>query len=406
MMSGCFEDLMYIFGVGARGGGIFPKHKVDWKAVLELADEHGVWQTAFLAVNDEIVKKQYESRFVKSITFNMQRIAFSIDAIETMERSGIGCRLLKGISVARFYKEPLCRISGDTDVLILPQNEKKAMSVLKKIGYEVTPRGENSHHFLARHPVGGLMEVHVKMYSDPTKDILLNNMIEYNENNIEFNLDGHKLKTLGITDGAIYLTAHYIKHFISKGVGIRQLMDVLLYIEHYENDIDWDRYTALFTELRYEKLIKNIMAIGNKYFGFDFAETDDSCMEIILYDSAVGGVFGKDSNRAENFYEAFLRRRTTMSGKNLDKYMTKKTRAGLFRRLFPERTVMQSQGYVCNSAWQLVGCYIIRLCRLSKYMVTNRTKRKQMMSYSYDTHNESENIKKRLEMMKNLDIVD
>ena len=137
----------------------------------------------------------------------MKRIYYTLDTIKKMEEQGIPCWFMKGIVVSRLYKEPLCRVSGDTDILIEEKYEKKAMEILRELTYEVEERGKNGHHFLARHPVAGLLEFHVKMYSDPTKDILFENKLKYEEDFEEIEIYGYKIKTFGITDNAIYLTA-------------------------------------------------------------------------------------------------------------------------------------------------------------------------------------------------------
>lgn len=106
---------------------------------------------------------------------------------------------------------------------------------------------------------------------------------------------GIYITTLGINDGLIFITLHIITHFLIQGVGIRQLMDVLLYMSHYKNTIDWLRYNKLLEYLKYNRFMDNVVGIGVKHLGFaenelPKGEYNDSIMQNILLDMENGGV--------------------------------------------------------------------------------------------------------------------
>ncbi|MBE7011647.1 MAG: hypothetical protein E7415_03130 [Ruminococcaceae bacterium] len=406
MLTQSFEDMLYLFGAGARGEKVHFEHEINLDEIRNISLNQGVWQTVYTAVpDDNSDKSKYKASFLKSVTNNMMRNEFTLHIIEELEKQGISCCMLKGMTIAKLYKEPSCRVSGDVDILIEADKEKSAMNALAQLGYKVEPRGRNSHHFLAGHPRGGLLEVHIEMYSDPTRDILLSGKLKYEEERMILDIDGkHLVKTLSIDDGAVYMTAHYIKHFISKGVGVRQLMDLLLYLEEYGDRINWKRYYEIFDDLKYTKLIKNLYAIGNKYFGAKFEDVNDECIEAILTDTQSGGTFGGGNEGIEKFYEVFTQRKTDMSREEYEKYMYTKKNATMFRRLFPYREVMKKNGYKVRNTPELLIRYIQRLWKLS-IMIISKKEVKKRLTYNMNDVAVNDEIKTRLKMMEDLEII-
>ena len=57
-----------------------------------------------------------------------------------MNAAGIPALLIKGYAVADCYAAPDCRMSGDTDLLIEPKNEKRACAFMKANGFAVERR--------------------------------------------------------------------------------------------------------------------------------------------------------------------------------------------------------------------------------------------------------------------------
>lgn len=399
-----FETMLYMFGCGARGYAYNNPLECNIDKMFNIASKQSIWQTVYLALPDGEIKEKLKTLFLMSYQKNMQKIRFTLETLKKLEEAGISCCIMKGIVVSRLYKEPLCRVSGDSDILINSRKEKKAMEILRKIGYDVEERGKNSHHFEARHPIGGLLEIHVKMYSDPTKDILFENKIKYNETYETVEVLGYKVKTFGITDNAIYLTAHYIKHFISRGVGVRQLMDLLLYIEAYKEKIDWEKYNKLFEELNYTKLINSLFAIGNKYFSFSFDVECSELIDLILEDTEKGGTFGYNNEDSKEFYEVFTSQKTSMNDKEYTKYMYDKRNSSFLRKLFPIKPIMEKHGYHSENNFELCINYIKRLFNISKALMSGKRNVKKIITYEIKK-DINDKHKERLNMMKKLEII-
>lgn len=201
---------------------------------------------------------------------------------------------------------------------------ERAISVLKENGFTVEPMFATSHHALAHHKTGGTVELHYLLYDELIQDTWFDNKALILEPFRRFDTDGDMfVQTLGITDGLIFIALHFIKHFLEAGVGIRQLMDMLLYMKNYSSEIDWDRFNSLMKQLKYNKFIAHAIGIGVKYLGFNDNELPKSeynpdTMLKILDDFEKGGIFGQNENERKGFYLYYTK--AVINAKNAESY--------------------------------------------------------------------------------------
>lgn len=334
-MTNHFKNMLYLFGANATGCEVRTEGELNIEEIRRLSLEQGIWTLVYPELAKICDASRYQIGFFKAVSQGIARKEFNLKMIRKLEDEGIKCCILKGAAISGLYNDPECRISGDTDILINPEDEKRAKEVLKENGYNVQDRLKQSHHTQAVHPIGGLLEVHVALYSESRAKILFNGLDMYSEPWSKMEIDGYSYNILGINDGLMYLTAHYIKHLVNEGGGVRQMMDLLLYMEKYRDKIDFDRYNRLLKELKYDKLVEAIKTIGAKYFGMDFEIIREELADRLLSDSEIGGIFGFETNDRKNFYDAYCDRRTTMSRYKYKAFVWLKSEKNIFNKLFP-----------------------------------------------------------------------
>ena len=347
-----FENMLYLFGAAATGKEINTEYCNNLSKIRELAVSQEIWDVIYAGIRPQIesgsvripqeVYAELEQRLMTNVALNIRRIEFNLGTIRELEKSGIKCCVLKGITISRFYKMPETRISSDMDILIDKENESKAVEILTALGYECESRSKYDHHIKAHHKIGGLLEVHVALHSVATSDIILDDEVRYEE---EFMLLEDDIYSLSVNDSLTYLSAHLIKHLINDATGIRQMMDLLLYMKAYENKINWEKYNSLMAKLGYDNLIRVIKGIGVRFFGMEFADaiTEGHGLEELLEDCEIGGVFGVNEDERQQFYELFTQRRS--GNGNLKHSMLKLTKSenGAFRMLFPKYKSMKER---------------------------------------------------------------
>lgn len=327
-MTNQFENMLYLFGAHANDAEVERLDELNVEEIRKYALEQGIWPIVYPELSKFCDASKYYPEFFAMVSQGIKCKEFTLGIIRKLEENGIRCCLLKGVTNSQLYADPECRISGDTDILIDPKDERRITELLLEYGYAIKKRPVNHHHMSAMHKLGGLLEVHIRLYNDMTKDIIFSgeNMITQEWDTIE--IQGNCYNTLGTRDNLMYLTAHYIKHLINGGGGVRQMMDLLLFIEKNKGKIDFEEYDKMLIKLKYDKLIEVVKSVGGKYFGFDYKIKNEELMEGILTDTEVGGIFGHESNERKGFYLEFCKKRAVISKGKSSMYMFLKKEGG------------------------------------------------------------------------------
>lgn len=397
-----FENMLYLFGCGATGKEISTAYCTNLSKVRELALAQEVWDVVYAGVREKIISgdvkippeifERLEKTFTANIARNMQKVQFNLNTVEKIEKEGIKYCVLKGITVAELYNMPEVRISSDMDILIDEKDEKRVKEILVARGYKAEERDKNDHHMKAYHSVGGLLEIHVALYCTATKEILLNNEISYSK---EFMLRENGIYSLGIDDALMHLSAHLINHLIVDGAGIRQMMDLLLYMKRYEELIDWEKYNTLIKKLGYDNFIAVVKGIGVKYWGMDFkdAVTTGGGMEELLEDCEIGGLFSMTEKDRKQFYHIYTQKRAGQNNAQHSIYRLTKSETSPIRMLFPKCSSMKARfSYVDKFPVLLPIGWVHRIIEIVL---------KQMGIIKEDAANASVN-KRRMEMIEKL----
>ena len=394
-MTHAFEDMLRLLGAGARGYEISAA-QMDMEAVRACAILQGVWPVVYKAAEKTADVSRWRSEFITTVAKSVTRKEFTLSIIKKLEENGIVCCLIKGPVVAELYAQPECRISGDTDIYINKADEDKAVKILKENGYVIGNRTRNDHHIKARHPVGGLLELHVRLYSRTSENIVFNSHITYSDKYETVLINGKEYHVMTTDDELMYLTAHYIKHLVNDGCGIRQVMDLLLYIEKNSNKIDFNKYNETLKKLKYDKLIDVLKSVGTIYFGYDYPVCDKSLTDKLLTDMENGGAFGYSADDRTNFIELYCEKRASSKTQQFI-YSKLRSEQNIFFKLFPpkEYLVKTGYGYAKNSVL-IPFAWINRLFNIAIGRVKN-----------YDENKiAAEKSNKRLEMMKELGMID
>lgn len=339
-MTNHFKNMLYLFAASSRGIKAQIEGELNIEEIRRLSMEQGIWTLVYPELAKICDASKYQMEFFSLVSKGISQKEFTLNIIKKIEEAGIPCCLLKGVTVAGLYNDPECRISGDTDILINPEDEEKLKKVLMELGYGVEDRAKNEHHLSAYHKSGGLLEAHVMLYSKVTAKIIFNDIKVYSEPWTKMNINGYDYNILGINDGLMHLTVHYISHLTNEGGGVRQMMDLLLYMEKYRDVIDFEHYYELMKELSYDKLLDVIKTVGVKYFGFGYEAKYEKEADRLLEDSEKGGIFGFSTDARRGFSKAYCERRTTLSKYQHMMYMSLNSESSIFDKFFPKEKVL------------------------------------------------------------------
>lgn len=245
---------------------------IDWKSIIALARKHVV-----LGIIIDSVALLPEHLHPSASTMAKMN-KFAIGLIQTnlildrtaarlvtfLREHDIEGVLLKGQGVARFYRQPQMRQCGDIDFYVGRKIYKKAVALCKA---HLMKKGGDCHEtdqhfdFTLDKVTIELHRIASRIYS-PVRNAAFQKWVE---EELEHSPERRTL-TVGETDislppldfDAIYIFYHAWRHFITGGIGMRQICDWAMIFHSKSEDIDKD------------KLVKNIrrfgMTVGWKLF--------------------------------------------------------------------------------------------------------------------------------------------
>ena len=210
---------------------------LDWERLYRLAHRHTVEVMVYYALLrlehpvGEVLAKWKETTYRqvrKDITreYEMQRI------LDAFEKAGINCMPLKGFIIRKLYPKTEMRYMSDFDLLADPNQLDRSRAVLRDLGYE--PYRYDSHHdifYLSGFPM--FVELH--------KLLIMGKLEEYFGIGFSraFLWQGKRhIYQLSKEDYYIYLIGHMAYHFAQGGIGIRSVMDIRVYLDRYQGELD------------------------------------------------------------------------------------------------------------------------------------------------------------------------
>ncbi len=383
----------------------------DFEEVVKIADNQGL-----LAIIMPVLKKipfvsersdfkSLYSKYLIAVVNNSAKTEKLKSMLKSFEDNGINYCVLKGESLARLYAVPETRISGDTDILVSENDENKALSILVENDFNISHRTQASNHDVCTHPQLGCIELHVKLYYDFMEDIWFDNISMIEEEYI----DNDGIKTLGYTDGYLYVFLHAVKHFISGGLSIRHFSDILLYAEKHKDKIDFARVDYVIKKLKYDGFENFVFCIGEKYLNISGIKgtipIEKSVVEDVFDDMLKGGIFGKNDRERARFFEIYNEQRfSVFKDEDFGSYMTN------WRRKNAKKVISFSKGNIIKRypyAQKSVFCYAGAMAEHTFFIIKKALKRKKLVKdvISYKTPDLSISSQKRLELLKKMNMI-
>ena len=264
---------------------------------------------------------------------------------QALRAEGLAPVVVKGIVCRALYPQPELRPSSDEDLYLTAAEMPCFHAVLLRAGFVLTePERDyrSAHEARYVHPDTGLVvEGHWALF--PTEyavyaalNVQLPDLMQRAQ---DWESGGVTLRVPDVCDHLIFLLLHAFKHFISSGVGVRQLCDIALWMRRFGAQIDWQRVRAALRATHSEGFAAAVIDAGVHWFGLERAaahippdwETLESAA--LLADALSGGVYGSaDSTR---------RHSCTITIHAADRAHRGGTgRASLCAALFPGREVM------------------------------------------------------------------
>ncbi len=221
---------------------------VDWEALYRLASEQTVVPMVADGINllpKRFLPKEPERMdpFLGDMVLTAQRNAKLDGFIPKLFRSmeGIPAVLVKGQSLAVDYPEPARRQPGDIDLLVLPSSYEAAKAALLPKATKVLDEEREILH-------QGMYFKSVEVEVHGSISTLMSRKLDRKlAALLAEQFDGRELPTVEIAGtpvpvpeagfNAVYIFVHFLQHYWSGGVGLRQLVDWTVFTSVHKRDI-------------------------------------------------------------------------------------------------------------------------------------------------------------------------
>lgn len=184
-----------------------------------------------------------------------------LDVLYTLYRTEDGqplpYQVLKGQSIARFYRNPLHRLCGDIDIYFGNKEQtEKANQAIEKRGVPV----ERGNFGESNYTLNGVLVEHHSHLID----------LRYKQKEIQ-QWEAEKFRKGGNTPEPVanhlLLSTHILKHLINEGIGLRQLCDVAMTLVALDKVTDKNELRLTSRRWKIYRWNKLLYALVVKYIG-------------------------------------------------------------------------------------------------------------------------------------------
>ena len=293
------KNLIFILKVIAAviDGRELPKVQsdIDWKIVFNLCQQHNI--TSIVAHG--IVSKEYtnvppevKKAFSDTLFLNIVKDEKQKNEIKRISQAFTNEKLkfmpLKGIILKSIYPSSDMRTMGDIDILVDIDSMQKYCKVMENLGYTFVKDKENE---VSYKNTSALIELHRYLITPGNDD-----MFSYYETgwNIAKQSEDSECKyILGKEDEFVYLICHFVKHYRNAGCGIKPLIDMWLYMNKFELDMNY--INTQLEKMNLLKFVDNLYRLIRVWF--EDEPWDELMVEMTNYIVA-SAEFGNTLNQA------------------------------------------------------------------------------------------------------------
>lgn len=244
---------------------------ISWNELYKLIRHHNLLGISYCVLNTSKQKNNIPSSFMTAVENKFFDLVYlyqcqtnCIDEInDLLTASQMRYILFKGAELRYYYPVPESRAMGDIDLLIDRENRDKAKKLLKTAGFACLEQNGPVYKY-SRDNV--LLEVHTRIISEFGDDAF-NDAFE----NAEF--DGYK-GTLNDNYHMAYLISHIAHHFKFYGAGIRHVLDLAVFQQ--KKDIDIDKVMEILKPIGLDTFGRVILSVCCEWFGIGSKFVDDT----------------------------------------------------------------------------------------------------------------------------------
>ncbi|WP_300629650.1 nucleotidyltransferase family protein [uncultured Thomasclavelia sp.] len=358
----------------ARLNRISKPIRLDYSKLYELSNQHQISALIFNQIYsfDDFpleIKQRWKSDALKINAFQTRKTMKILHLCKQFSKQNLRVLIVKGLICRALYPQPDNRQSNDEDLYVQKEEYEAVKDILLKNNFTVVSDSDDVTTFID--PVSGLsIELHTALFSLESK--AYGNYQRYFDQAFDkcivHRIDGVEVYSLEYTQHLLFLILHFVKHFFHGGVGIRQVVDIVMYSEAYGDKVNWDRLYDILKDLNIYVLITSLFAMAHDRLEFDYTKIrvpegiDKSDYQDLFEDIMDAGIFGQSS--PERIHSATITLNTISDGKT-----------SVLKSIFPSLKEMQGKYKYLNKYPVLLP--FAYFSRIVNYKKNNSSKNSQ-----------------------------
>ncbi|MBG9368168.1 nucleotidyltransferase family protein [Streptococcus sp. NLN64] len=281
--------------------------ELTFEEIYQFAKFHCIEGISFYAIEQlerqpsESLLREWEANRDGNIIKTMNQMAELERLSQLFSQQKIKHMPLKGSVLIHDYPQLDYRYLGDLDILIDPEDAQKVFDLLGQTGYQNIDYGLSNHDTYRMDKGFYRIEVEIHRYLFDQKEPYAPFFQAGITSPSILTDQGDYRYRMSLEDFYLFMVAHFAKHYFKGGSGIRSVMDIFIFLEKYEQQLDWGLVNKGLADLELIDFHQSILAITDAWFQTGkWSEDLNPVADVIL----TQGAYGTFEHHVENRLKA------------------------------------------------------------------------------------------------------
>ena len=304
---------------------------VDWEELYTFSKQQAITGVMFdlvqrlggkeAGVPRKLMMKWFmQSDVIQKRNDNVNR--YSVQTVQMLEQKGFRCLLLKGQGNAVMYPNPLARLSGDIDLLIVPKHlsalpkdlEERRKIILSFVRNKFPKIPFRYYHVDFPIYKGLPIELHYEpcLMNNPRYNHRLQQWLgeradEQFRHKVDLPEGAGSVPVPTLEYNIVFQMSHMMHHYFDEGIGLRQMMDYYFLLKSAEREsriIELKNLSSTLHYLNLHHFAGAVMYVMREVFGMPeswmIVPIDERRGKSLMAEILRGGNFGKYSGLTEH----------------------------------------------------------------------------------------------------------
>ena len=236
---------------------------VNWEKVFEFAKSQCIVPLIASCVPEEY-RNEWLGIAYQSKAYYMQLLFSQNSLVNLLKNNKIPYIILKGTAAAIYYPSPTMRTYGDIDFYISESQASVAKNLLQENGY-LYLSSDGRHHEFEKNGID--FELHYQ-FSCQSYNCIDHFVLNGLNNAVEYKITNSSFCGLPTYENGLVLLGHIMQHIKASGIGLRQIIDWMMFVHEELDDSAWyDHFRLLAHEAGLEKLAITVTFMCKKWLG-------------------------------------------------------------------------------------------------------------------------------------------